>query len=71
MLYAALRLFGVAGPEPEPYGWIIGVGLDGRVKANLQDPSGRVHTVTSVNRYGDMLVLGSLTMDSIATIPAP
>jgi len=67
------NLFSLTGfPEQgSPYGWAIGVGADGDVFANLQDPSGRVTSVTSVNLFGDTLVLGSIAMDAIATIPAP
>lgn len=71
MLYTFTASTGLGDPTPPPFGWVIGVGLDGTVKANLQDPSGRVHTVTSVNRFGGILALGSLTMDAIATLPAP
>lgn len=70
MLFGFFSLFGF--PEGGPgYGWVIGVGLDGIVKHNLQDPSGHVHTVTSVNAIGGKLVLGSIAMDSIAMLPVP
>ncbi len=70
MLFNLFALIGF--PEQgSPYGWAIGVDAEGKVFANLQDPSGRVTSVTSVNLFGDTLVLGSLTMDAIATIPAP
>lgn len=67
------NLFSLTGfPESgSRYGWVIGVDVEGRVVANLQDPAGTVHNVTSVNRFGDTLVLGSLAMDAVATVPAP
>jgi sugar lactone lactonase YvrE len=71
MLYTFTAATGLGDPTPSAFGWVIGVGLDGTVKANLQDPSGRIHTITSVNRFGDILALGSLTMDGIATLPVP
>lgn len=70
MLFNLFRLIGF--PESvSRYGWVIGVGIDGLVEANLQDPAGHVHSVTSVNRFGDMLALGSLSMSAVATLPAP
>lgn len=70
MLFNLFRLIGF--PESASrYGWIIGVGTNGLIEANLQDPGGHIHSVTSVNRLGGMLVLGSLAMDAIATLPAP
>ncbi|MCC6920205.1 MAG: SMP-30/gluconolactonase/LRE family protein [Alphaproteobacteria bacterium] len=70
MLFNLYRLIGFPAAGPK-YGWIVAVGTNGLVEGNLQDPAGRVHDVTSVNRYGDTLVLGSLTMTALATIPAP
>lgn len=70
MLFNLFTLFGFPNAGSR-YGWVIGLDADGKVTANLQDPSGRVHTVTSVNRYGDQLVLGSIAMDAIATIAVP
>ena len=43
----------------------------GAVTDNLQDPSGRVFAISSVNRFDDQLVLGSIAMDVIAILPAP
>jgi hypothetical protein len=70
MLFAFFSLLGQDEPNAA-YGWAIAVDRNGRVVANLQDPSGRIHDVTSVKRFGDMLVLGSLSMDAIATLPVP
>lgn len=69
MLFGFFSLVGF--PDGGRYGWVIGVGLDGRVTRNLQDPSGHVHDVTSVNFLDGRLVLGSLRMDAIAVLPAP
>lgn len=70
MLLNLFSLFGMPD-QTNRYGWVIGADANGKVVRNLQDPSGRVHSVTSINRFGDVLVLGSLAMDAIATIPAP
>ena len=70
MVFNFFSLVGMPGPSGG-YGWVIAADAKGQVVANLQDPSGRVHDVTSVKRFGDTLVLGSLAMDSIATVPAP
>jgi sugar lactone lactonase YvrE len=70
MLFNLFRLIGF--PEgTSRYGWAIGLGTNGLIEANLQDPSGHVYAVTSVNRFGDMLVIGSLAMDAVATLPVP
>ena len=70
MLFGFFSLFGFPDGGPG-YGWAIGVGLDGSVRYNLQDPSGHVHTVTSVNVLNGQLVLGSIAMESIALLPVP
>ncbi|BCW90082.1 hypothetical protein sos41_32500 [Alphaproteobacteria bacterium SO-S41] len=70
MVFNFFGLFGM--PETSgAYGWVIAADAKGQVIANLQDPSGRLHDITSVKRFGDTLVLGSLAMDAIATLPAP
>ncbi len=53
------------------YGWTVRVDAAGAVTDNLQDPSGRVFAISSVNRFDDQLVLGSIAMDVIAILPAP
>ncbi|MFT6552458.1 MAG: hypothetical protein ACJA1I_002513, partial [Zhongshania marina] len=50
-------------------GFVLGLGLDGTVKFNLQSESGVYHTITSVNEYDGHLWLGSLAMPSIAVLP--
>lgn len=54
-----------------PYGWTIGVDVNGEVVNNLQDGSGHVYTVTSVNEIDGTLYVGSLVMPALATLPAP
>ena len=52
----------------EGYGFVIGLGLDGRVVANLQGPGGHYHTITSVNEWDGRLLLGSLTMSAVGEL---
>jgi hypothetical protein len=52
-------------------GFVVGLGLDGKVKFNLQSESGAYHTITSVNEYDGQLWLGSLAMPSVAVLPLP
>jgi sugar lactone lactonase YvrE len=51
--------------ELPPLGWVIAVDMTGKVRHNLQDHSGGVYTVTSVNEFNDRLYLGSIAMDSV------
>ncbi len=55
----------------EPFGWTIGLDTAGRVTKNLQDGSGRIYAVTSVNEIDGRLYVGSLVMPALATLPAP
>lgn len=48
-----------------PYGFVIGVGLDGKVNVNLQG-SYKLFGITSVIEYQDNLILGSLEMKNAA-----
>lgn len=57
--------------EPEPIAWVVALDYDGEVVHNLQDHTGRYHTVTSVNETGGYLWLGSLTATSVARIATP
>lgn len=50
---------------------IVGLGVDGSVKYNLQSETGHYHYITSVNQYGDRLYIGSLVMDAVATLAVP
>lgn len=58
-------------PVPPPYGFVVGIGLDGGVRHNLQDPSGTVGEITSATPIGDRLVLGSLHAAQLVAIPRP
>jgi sugar lactone lactonase YvrE len=58
-------------PIPPPYGFVVGVGLDGAVRFNLQDPRGRVHAITSATPVADELVLGTLHGDALFRVPRP
>ena len=51
--------------------WVVSVDLEGRVQSNLQDWTGSYRTVTSVNRVGDVLYLGSIDATAIARIALP
>jgi sugar lactone lactonase YvrE len=68
-----LQMLGLgASPEPERYGCIVAIDLQGRVVATLQDPGGlRIFNITSVNEKDGLLYLGGLEMDRFATIPVP
>jgi sugar lactone lactonase YvrE len=67
----ALRLPDVLLPKPPQHGWIAAFDADGTLLHQLQDPSGRIHNVTSVTTHGDTLLLGSLHMTSAAKIRSP
>lgn len=58
-------------PVPAPYGMVIGLGVDGRPRFNLQDPTGGVHAITSATPIGDELVLGSLHAGVLVRIRRP
>lgn len=58
-------------PIPAPYGFVLGFGSDGQLRHNLQDPSGRVHAVTSATPIGDELVLGTLHGNALVRLPRP
>jgi sugar lactone lactonase YvrE len=56
-------------PKPKLHGWVLGLGLDGRVVADLQY-AGRdaFGPVTSARQMGDMLYLGSLSDTAIGRL---
>jgi len=59
-------------PKPAHVGFVLGLDVDGKVVANLQDPSGEhVFMVTGVREHGDALWLGSLTDQAIHRVPLP
>jgi sugar lactone lactonase YvrE len=57
-------------PKPKHHGIALGLDLDGKLIANLQDASpGAFSPVTSVREAGPWLYFGSLTEDSIGRLP--
>ncbi|MGE8148068.1 SMP-30/gluconolactonase/LRE family protein [Pseudomonas frederiksbergensis] len=58
-------------PEPvEKRGFALGLDLDGKVIANLQDASsGNYSPITTVREYGDWLYFGSLKAQHLARLP--
>lgn len=55
-------------PKIIHYGMLIGINELGEVIHNMQDPSGSMHDITSVNQYGDKLYLGSLEMNEVGVV---
>ncbi|MBU6950229.1 SMP-30/gluconolactonase/LRE family protein [Hahella sp. HN01] len=56
-------------PQAERYGFVLGMNEQGEVLHNLQDPEGeRLHTITSVEQVGDILLFGTLTGDRIGRL---
>jgi len=58
-------------PKPERYSFVLGLDTAGTVTHNLQDPSGGYAPITSVERHGDWLYLGSLSEPAIGRIRVP
>ena len=59
-------------PQPAHVGHVIGLNTDARVIANLRDAGDRAFApITSVERVGDSLYLGSLTAPAFARIRVP
>ena len=54
--------------ELPPLGWVIAVDPAGRVRESLQDETGRCYSITSVNRYGDDLLMGSIAMSHVCRL---
>jgi len=52
-----------------PYAFVVGLGLDGRVTHNLQDPGAGFAFITSANECNGSLYLGSVTEPSLARFP--
>ncbi len=57
--------------ELPPLGWTIGVDADGQLRYNLQDHSGRLFTVTSVNEFDGTLYFGSIAMETVGRFEIP
>jgi sugar lactone lactonase YvrE len=59
-------------PSVKPYGFLLGLDMDGRCVQNLQDPSGEsYHFITSVQEHEGMLYLGSAEEDAIGRLSVP
>jgi sugar lactone lactonase YvrE len=74
---AMMRVPGLPIPHPMPWrrsrrydGCAIAVDTTGVVRASVHDPAGRYGAVTSVNRYGEYVFIGSIEMESVARVPA-
>lgn len=52
-----------------PYAFVVGLGLDGEVKANLQNSGEGFNMITSANECNGSLYLGSVTQPSLARFP--
>ena len=59
-------------PQPEPYGFALGIDGDGNVIYNLQDSSHDAYSpITSIKEKNKVLYFGSLTYPGFARINAP
>jgi sugar lactone lactonase YvrE len=64
-----LRLH-LLNPDPQRFGWVLGLDADGNVTHNFQDPTGTHYApVTSAEESNGALYLGSLDQDSIGRLP--
>lgn len=53
-------------------GYVLGLGLDGSVVYNLQDPTGNAYAfITSVTEHKGTLYLGSVVGDALGSVPVP
>ena len=60
------RLPDALQPDAIPYGFVIGLDMEGRITDNLQSPDGKPFSmITSVEAAGDTLYLGSLKEQAI------
>jgi sugar lactone lactonase YvrE len=66
----SLRLPRSMWPLPPAYGHVIAFDEDGRVVADLQDPSGRLPETSGVTEYQGDLYVQSLHADSLGVLPA-
>jgi sugar lactone lactonase YvrE len=53
----------------QPYSWVAGVDVEGKVVHNLQDAGGGCGGVTSVNRFDRKLWLGSIYTTHVCRVP--
>ncbi len=67
-----LRLPEFMQPAPQRHGFVLGLDRDGRVVANLQDPSGQSFAlVSNVLEHQGKLYLGSIGEDAVGRISIP
>jgi sugar lactone lactonase YvrE len=73
---AMMRVPGISIPRPIPWresgdeqGCVVAVDTTGTVRVSLHDPAGDYAGITSANRYGDTLFVGSIKMTSIERVP--
>lgn len=59
------------GSPVAAYGMVIGVDTTGVVRANLQDPTGRLWSTTGALRVGDQLLVSTLQRDVIGRVRLP
>ena len=58
-------------PKPKPYGFVLGLDIQGGVVHNLHDPTGTYGMITSVQEHDGSLYLGTLSLDAIGRVPVP
>lgn len=69
---AVTKLPEAVQPAPARHAWVIGLDEQGEITHDLQDPRAlRYATITSVQRHGDWLYLGSLSEPAAARLPVP
>ncbi len=64
-----LRLPRMLWPIPEPYGHVFAFTEDGRIVADLQDPSGAYPETTGVTETGGRLYIQSLHAHNLGWLP--
>jgi hypothetical protein len=74
----ATRIPGLRVPHPMPWlrahqyaGCVVAADTAGNILASLHDPARRYGAITSVNRYGRDVFVGSIAMPSVARISWP
>ena len=66
-----LRLPRALWPIPPPYGHVIAFTDDGKVVADLQDPSGAYPETTAITETADRLYVQSLHAHGLGWLPKP
>lgn len=66
-----MRLPDAAIPEPQNYGFVLGLSSQAEVSRNLQDPSGGYAQISSILERDGYLYLGSIAEQALARIPIP